>query len=200
MSGILIAYDNDNRTELRDLFEACADDAKQACVDNGLSYESVCPPTLTEENVIGVMPTHHLCFIASHGDYDGIYNESKQEIISIRTTNYNFGGKGLYSIACSCAKNLGPHLLGLGLQFFVGYNELFVTKGDLEPFVISAMSGLKSVLSGDNVETAKEKMLASFDEQIAILDTKDRLGAAFLLRNKEALVFEGDGTLVLSAL
>jgi hypothetical protein len=200
MSGILIAYDNDNRTELRDLFEACADDAKQACVDNGLSYESVCPPTLTEENVIGVMPNHHLCFIASHGDYDGIYNESKQEIISIRTTNYNFGGKGLYSIACSCAKNLGPHLLGFGLQFFVGYNELFVTKGDLEPFVISAMSGLKSVLSGDNVETAKEKMLASFDEQIAILDTKDRLGAAFLLRNKEALVFEGDGTLVLSAL
>ena len=200
MGGILIAYDNDNRSELHDLFEACADDAKQVCVANGLHYESVYPPNLTEENVIGVMPNHQLCFIASHGDYDGIYNESKQEVISIRTTNYNFGGKGLYSIACSCAKNLRPHLLELGLQFFVGYNELFTTKGDLEPFVISAMSGLKSVLSGDNVETAKEKMLASFDEQIAILGTKDHWGAAHLLRNKEALVFEGDGTLVLSSL
>lgn len=196
MSGILIAYDN--TSSLHDFFEACADKAKQECSDNEIKYNSVYPPNLTAGNVIGVMPEHQLCFIAAHGDNDGIYNESDQAIISIKTTNYNFDRKGLYSIACSCAKNLHPHLQRIGLRLFVGYDRPFRTKGDIEPFVISAMSGLKSVLSGDNIEDAKEKMRVSFDEQIEILNEKDPFAASLLLHNKEALVFEGDGSLVLS--
>lgn len=198
MSGILIAYDN--VSELHELFEACADEARQACVDNGILYETIYPPNLAERNVIKVMPNYQLCFTAMHGDSDGVYNEVEQEVISIHTTNYNFKGKGLYCIACSCAQNLHPHLQRIGLRFFVGYNRPFRTKGDLEPFVISAMSGLKSILSGDNIEIAKEKMCATFDEQIKILDARDPLAASDLLHNKEALVFEGDRVLFLSSL
>lgn len=200
MGKVVIAYNNDSGTELHDFFELCADEAKQICADNSIAYSSVCPPNLNEQSVIGVMPDHQLCFIAAHGEADGIYNEDYNAIVSTRTTNYNFNGKGLYSVVCLSAQNLHPHLTTLGLQFFVGYNDTFNVRGEREPFVNSAMAGLKSFLSGDNVKVAKEKMLSSYDEQIAVLDKTDKWAALDLLHDKEALVFEGDEALELKKL
>ena len=200
MGKVLIAYNNDSGAVLHDFLESCADEAKQICADNGIDYSSVCPPDLNEQSVVGVMPNHHLCFIAAHGDADGIYNEDNKAIVSTRTTNYNFKGKGLYSVACSCAQNLHPQLKTLGLQFFVGYNDTFNVRGERDPFVNSVMAGLKSFLSGENVEVAKEKMLATYDEQIALLDARDPMAAIELVHNKEALVFDGENTLVFSDL
>lgn len=195
MGKVLIAYNNDSGTVLHDFLESCADEAKQICADNGIDYSSVCPPDLNEQSVVGVMPDHHLCFIAAHGDVDGIYNEDDEAIVSTRTTNYNFKGKGLYGVACLCAQNLHPHLKVLGLRFFVGYNDTFNVRGEREPFVISAMAGLKSFLSGENADVAKEKMLTTYDEQIVALDVTDPMAAIELVHNKEALVFDGDSTL-----
>ena len=193
MGKVLIAYNNDSGTVLHDFLESCADEAKQICADNGIDYSSVCPPDLNEQSVVGVMPDHHLCFIAAHGDVDGIYNEDDEAIVSTRTTN--FKGKGLYGVACLCAQNLHPRLKALGLRFFVGYNDTFNVRGEREPFVISAMAGLKSFLSGENADVAKEKMLTTYDEQIVALDVTDPMAAIELVHNKEALVFDGDSTL-----
>lgn len=195
MGKVLIAYNNDSGTVLHDFLESCADEAKQICADNGIDYSSVCPPDLNEQSVVGAMPDHHLCFIAAHGGVDGIYNEDDEAIVSTRTTNYNFKGKGLYGVACLCAQNLHPHLKVLGLRFFVGYNDTFNVRGEREPFVISAMAGLKSFLSGENADVAKEKMLTTYDEQIVALDVTDPMAAIELVHNKEALVFDGDSTL-----
>lgn len=195
MGKVLIAYNNDSETVLHDFFESCADEAKQICADNGINYSSVCPPDLNEQSVVGVMPDHHLCFIAAHGDVDGIYNEDAKAVVSIRTTNYNFKDKGLYSVACRCAQNLHPHLKALGLRFFVGYNDTFNIRGEHEPFINSAMAGLKSLLSEDNVDIAKEKMLTAYDEQIVALDATDPMAAIELVHNREALFFEGDNNL-----
>ena len=200
MGKVLIAYNNDSGTVLHDFLESCADEAKQICADNGIDFSSACPPDLNEQSVVGVMPDHHLCFIAAHGDVDGIYNEDDEAIVSTRTTNYNFKGKGLYSVACLCAQDLHPHLKALGLRFFVGYNDTFNVRGEREPFVISAMAGLKSFLSGENADVAKEKMLTTYDEQIVALDVTDPMAAIELVHNKEALVFDGDSTLVFSDL
>ena len=200
MSKVLIAYNNDAGTVLHDFMESCADEAKQVCADNSIEYTSVCPPDMNEQNVVGVMSEHLLCFIVGHGDDDGIYNEDDAEVVSTHTTNYNFAGKGFYSVACSCAVNLYPHLKSLGLLFFVGYNDTFIVRGEREPFVVSALSGLKSFLSGSNVKASKEKMQATFDEQIAILNETDPWAAVDLVHNKEALVFEGDESLVFSSL
>ena len=196
MGKVLIAYDNDSGTVLHDFLESCADEAKQICADNGIDYTAVCPPDLDEQSVVGVMPDHHLCFIAAHGDADGIYNQDGEAIVSTRTTNYNFKGKGLYSVACLCAQNLHPHLKALGLRFFVGYNDTFNVRGEHAPFVNSAMAGLKSFLSGESADVTKEKMLTTYDEQIVALDATDPMAAIELVHNKEALVFEGEGTLV----
>ena len=200
MSKVLIAYNNDAGTVLHDFMESCADEAKQICADNGIEYSSVCPPDMNEQNVVGAMSEHQLCFIAGHGDDDGIYNEDDAEVVSTHTTNYNFAGKGFYSVACSCAVNLFPHLKRLGLLFFVGYNDTFIVRGEREPFVVSALSGLQSFLSGSNIKASKEKMQATFDEQIAILNETDPWAAVDLVHNKEALVFEGDDSLVFSSL
>jgi len=192
MSSILIAYNNNPATVLHDFLESCADEAKQFCVDNGIAYTSFCPPDLNHQNIVEIMPDYQLCFLAGHGDENGIYNENGETVVSTFTTNYCFNGKGFYSIACFCAQNLYPHLKALGLQFFVGYNDTFNVRGEREPFIYSAMAGLKSFLSGDNAEIAKEKMLATYDEQIAALDETDPMAAVELVHNKEALVFECD--------
>ena len=200
MGKVLIAYNNDSGTVLHDFLESCADEAKQICADNGIDYTAVCPPDLDEQSVVGVMPDHHLCFIAAHGDADGIYNQDGEAIVSTRTTNYNFKGKGLYSVACLCAQNLHPHLKALGLRFFVGYNDTFNVRGEHAPFVNSAMAGLQSFLSGESADVTKEKMLTTYDEQIVALDATDPMAAIELVHNKEALVLEGEGTLVFSDL
>lgn len=78
MGKILIACNNDSTTILHDFLESCADEAKQICADNSIEYSPVYPPNLSEQNVIGVMPEHQLCFFAGHGDTDGIYNEAEE--------------------------------------------------------------------------------------------------------------------------
>ena len=200
MGKVLIAYNNNFETVLHDFFESCADEAKQICFDNGIDYSAVCPPDLNEQNVTSVMPELHLCFLVGHGDADGIYNEQGEPVVSTRTTNYNFNGKGFYSIACSCAQNLYPHMNTMGARLFVGYNDILRVKGELGPFVNSAMAGLKSFLAGDSAKEAKKKMLTEYDDQIASLEETNHWAAKFLVHNKEALVFDGEDTLVFSDL
>lgn len=200
MDKILIAFNNYPSDVLHDFSESCADEAKQICFDTGIKYSSVYPPDLREQNVINEMPNHKLCFFAGHGDADGIYNEIKEAIVSIDTTNYNFKNKGFYSVACLCAQKLHPHLKSLDLLFFVGYNNTFNVRGELTPFINSALSGLKSFLNGDTLKVAKEKMIATYDDQISKLDKTDPMAAVLLMQNKEALVFDGNDELLFSDL
>lgn len=197
MSCVLIAFDDQPGTLLHNFFQTCGDEARQACVDYSQGYDLVSPPELTEQNVVGVIANYQLCVIAAHGSSDAILNEKDEEVVSVKTTNYNFNGKGLYCISCCCASNLYPHLERLGLKLFVGYNRKFTVEGDIEPFVTCAMSGLKNFLAGDTIGVAKKKMLESFDEQISKASFNTRL---LLLHNKEALVFEGEENLLLSQL
>lgn len=200
MGKVLIAYNNDSKTNLHKFFESCADETKQICTDNGIVFSSICPPKLKEQNVVGDMPGHQLCFIAAHGDAYGIYNEVEEDIVTTRTTNYNFKGKGFYSVACNCAQHLHPQMKALGLNIFVGYNDTFSVRGDNEPFINSAMAGLRSLLSGDNVKVAKEKMLTAYNEQIAVLEDIDPMAAIELVHNRESLIFDGDDALEFSSL
>lgn len=197
MKKILIAYNNDSKSELHDFFEYCADEARMFCYENNLDYSFISPPNLNKDNVINSIEKHSICVLAAHGDLNGIYNENDEEIVSIYTINYNFKDKGFYTIACSCAQNLYPQLRQVGLSFFVGYSDKIIVKGDREPFVVSAMSGLKSLMQGNSIEKAKMDMLRCFDEQIKLLDEKEDLwAAAFLLNNKDCLVFEGENIFV----
>lgn len=200
MGKILIACNNDSTTVLHDFLESCADEVKQICADNNTEYSFVYPPNLNEQNIIGVMSEHQLCFFAGHGDTDGIYNEEEEAVISVHTTNYNFKNKGLYCIACSCAQKLYPHLKAHNLHFFVGYSDKFTVRGEYEPFINSAVAGLRSFLNGDTLKVAKEKMIATYDTQIAALDIIDPMAAVELVHNKEALVFEGNDDLLFSDL
>jgi hypothetical protein len=62
------------------------------------------------------------------------------------------------------------------------------------------MAGLKSFLNGDTLGIAKEKMIAAYNNQIALLDKTDKMAAVDLLHNRESLVFEGDDNLLFSDL
>ncbi len=190
MAQVLIAYNNDTSVDLHDFFESCGDDVRQYCYDHHIEYTTLFPPNLTENNVMSDMEDHEVCFVASHGDPDGITNENGEEVISTRTTNYNLQNKVFYSVACYCGINLFPHLQQVGVKVFVGYTNKYRVKGDFQPFLQSALTGIKCLLNGANVKTAREEMLRSYDEQID--SQTDFWIATKLLQNKEALVFDGD--------
>ena len=189
MADILIACNNDANVELHNFMQSCADVARQYCVDNNHSYTSVVPPSLIESNVIPPMQKHQLCFIAAHGDSDGIYNENDADVITIRTTNYAFADKGLYTIACSCAQNLYPELNRLGIKLFVGYNAPFIVGDDEDAFCDCAVEGMKHILQGKTKSEAYKAMLDKYDDVIKTLSFKDKIR---LLRDKERLRFEGE--------
>lgn len=200
MGSVLIAYNIEPGTVLRDFIELCSDEAKQICVESQMDYTSVCPPAFDEHTVVGEMATHILGVVVAHGDSYGIYNEKDEYVVSTRTTNYNFANKGMYCVVCLCAQHLLPHLQAIGIKYFVGYEKEFSVVGDRIPFMTSAMSGLRSFLSGDNVSQAKAKMLQVYDEQIAELDKTNPRAAIELAHDRESLVFYGEDHLRLSDL
>lgn len=188
MGNVLIAYDNDSQTSLHSFFESCADEVKQYCVDNGLQYTNICPPELTEQNVVGNMNNHCVCFIAAHGDVNGVYNNNDEDVITVHTANYDLADKVFYAVSCSCGVNLKQELKRIGLGTFVGYNDVLTIVEFDDSFRECAMSGLKSLLSGDSKEEAKKKMLAKYDE--CIDKATSPFVQAYLIQNKECLCFE----------
>ena len=210
MPKIIIAYNNSYNTDLHNYFQLCADNIRQSCAENKHHYTSITPPELTEDRIMENIQTHHFCFIAMHGDADGVYNENNEDVISTRTTNYAFKEKCLYSIACHCAKNLKEELTRIGINLFVGYeNEYHVGYNDTI-FADCAMEGAKQICSGSTFEKSKAYMLAKYDESInelykSLNDTENNSkkntllwDATFLLENKENLIFEGELSLTLS--
>ena len=190
MTDILIAYNNDYADHAHNMFESCADKARQIAFDHQKSYTLLTTPNLTTDHVMTNIANHHLCVIAAHGDEDGIYNEKWDDVISIHTTNYNCAGKGIYSISCSCAVNLCQHLIQLGAKFFIGYNRPFRFSG-AEPYAEIAMSGLEALLKGKDLEDAHQEMLNKYDAMIANTDPHSVVNL-ILVHNKESLVFAGD--------
>lgn len=195
MANILIAYNNDANVDLHGFMQSCADSARQCCVDNNHAYTSVVPPSLTESNVIPSMQNHQLCFIAAHGDSEGVYNEKDADVITTHTTNYNFVDKGLYTVACSCAQKLYPELYRIGLKLFVGYNAPFIVGDDEEAFCDCALEGLKYILQGKTKAAAHKAMLDKYDEVIKSLPFKDKIR---LLQDKERLMFEGEESITIA--
>lgn len=189
MASILIAHNNDVNVNLHGFMQSCADAARQYCVDNNHAYSSMMPPFLTESNVVPSMQNHQLCFIAAHGDANGIYNEKDADVITTHTTNYIFKDKGLYTVACSCAQGLYPELHRLGLKLFVGYNAPFIVGNDEEAFCNCALEGLKYILQGKTIAVAHKAMLDKYDKVIKTLSFPDQI---LLLRDKERLKFEGE--------
>lgn len=190
MAEILIAFDSDYTDHAHNLYESCADKARQIAFDHQKSYTLLTTPNFTTDHVMANLAEHHLCVIAAHGDEDGIYNENRDDVISTRTTNYNCAGKGIYSISCSCAVNLCGHLMQIGAKFFIGYNRPFRFNG-AEPYAEIAMSGLNTLLDGQDLGTIRQEMLNKYDAMIANTDPHSVVNL-FLVHNKESLVFAGD--------
>lgn len=203
MSSVLIAYNNDCNTELHHFFESCSDEAKQACLDNKITFESVCPPNLNADKVCGKMESNSLCVIVSHGINGEIINENNEEVISIHTTNYNFANKGLYALACYSGLDLKDELIRIGIKFFVGYSDSWMIGTDKELFLKCALQGLKDFLSGKSKKDAKECMISTYKNTIKDMPSnsfEDNFQKMLMINNLESLVFEGEDDLLFSDL
>lgn len=188
MEHILIAYNNSSNSELHFFFEACADDAKQFCIDNKHTYESICPPQLVEWTETPNINTFSIFFFASHGDSEGIYNENNDDILSTRTINYDLVGKTLYAISCMCGEKLMPELKRKGLNTFVGYDDQLRIVESEPMFRECTMEGLKAILEGDDKTVARKRMFDKYTE--CINNSEDDDIKMYLLHNREHLCFE----------
>lgn len=193
MNDILIAYNSRPDDDAHNFFQSCADEVRQACADLGHGCSIKTRDELTEQVIMQSMTSHSLCVFAAHGSSDSIVNENDDEVISTRTTNYVFKGKGLYAISCSCASSLLPELSRIGISIFVGYDDDFRLSGDAGVFVNCALSGFRSFAEGKSFGQAQSDMLASFDEAIRKAgDSSNPFEKMLLLRDKESLVFHGE--------
>lgn len=192
MSNILIAYNSRPDDIAHSFFQSCADEVRQACVDLGHGCTIKTGDELSEQVIMQSMISHSLCVFAAHGSSDSIINECDDEVISTRTTNYVFRGKGLYAISCSCASSLLPELSRIGLSIFVGYDDILRFSGDEDLFVSCVLSGFRSFTKGNTFGQAQSDMLSSYDEAIRKAENSSNpFEKMFLLRNKESLVFHG---------
>ncbi|MBP5421266.1 MAG: hypothetical protein J6Y78_02360 [Paludibacteraceae bacterium] len=199
--SILIAFNSSPEDRSRSFFQSCADEVRQLCVDASVPFSSKTGDELTEQSIMRSMDNHSLCVFAAHGSSDSIVDENGNDVISTRTANYTFKGKGLYAVTCWCAKSLMPELRQVGLSLFVGYDDEIRFSGEESVFVDCALSGLRSFVFGKNLELAKADMLSSFDEAIKMAAANPNpFEKMFLLHNKESLVFFGNPELMLADL
>ena len=201
MNSILIAFNSFPGDPSHGFFQSCADDARQLCADFGIPFTSKTGDDLAEQGIMQAMESLALCIFASHGSCDSIVDENGEDVISTRTTNYAFNGKGLYAISCWCAQSLMPELCRIGLSLFVGYDDEIRFSGDESVFVDCALSGLRSFVEGKRFDLAKADMLSSFDEAIKKAgESSNPFEKMFLLHDKESLVFYGDPELTFADL
>lgn len=201
MNSILIAFNSCPDDSSHSFFQSCADEARQLCADINIPCTSKTRDDLAEQSIMQSMESHSLCIFASHGSCDSILDENGNDVISTRTTNYAFNGKGLYAVSCWCAQNLMPELCRIGLSLFVGYDDEIRFSGDESVFVDCALSGLRSFVGGKSFDLAKADMLFSFDEAIKKAgESPNPFEKMFLLHDKESLVFCGNPELTFAEL
>lgn len=201
MDEVLIAFDNDSRTNLRTFFESCADDVRQSCACNKIGYDSLFPPHLTNDELVKKMENVKVCIVAAHGSHDCIFNEEGEEFISIRTTNYSLSDKFLYTVSCSTAIDLMTKLFSVGLKLYVGYKGLFKVGKNESVFMECAMSGINSFISGKNFGDSQKDMLIKFDNEIEELRKSNSFWDSVLLfDDRESLVFKGNSQITINDL
>lgn len=192
MNNILVAFNSSPEDSSHGFFQGCADVVRQMCADRGFQCTSKTGEGLTEQVITCAMEEHSLCVIAAHGSFDSIVDENGNDVISTRTTNYVFSGKGVYAVSCRCARDLMPELCRMGALLFIGYNDELRFSGEDSVFVDCALSGLRSFIGGNNLAQAKVDMLSSFDQAIENAENSTNpFEKMFLLHDKESLVFYG---------
>lgn len=201
MNSIIIAFNSCPDDSSHSFFQSCADEARQLCADARIPCTCKTGDDLTEQVIMQSMESHSLCIFASHGSCDSIIDEKKNDVISTRTANYVFSGKGLYAISCWCGQSLMPELHRIGLLLFVGYKDEIRFSGNENVFVDCALSGLRSLVGGKTFDLAKADMLSSFDEAIKKAgESPNPFEKMFLLHDKESLVFCGNPELTFADL
>lgn len=168
MTKVLIAFDDHIENDVRNLFMTCAEAAQKISSSMGVSYTMVDSKNLDEAHVCGGMEDNDVCVIAAHGTKDSIQNNAEEDIISVKTTNYNLEGKYLYTIACLAGQELGEYLVRHNLKLFVGYEKEFryIEDEDMQLFVQPALAGLQSLLRGDDKDVIKSTIIEAFRSAI----------------------------------
>ena len=101
-----------------------------------------------------------------------------------------------YAMACNCGIGLGKILIERGAKFFIGYKiEAEALLGEYMSVSIQCDNyGIKEFLNGETLLQSFLNMKENFSSQIdTLVENGEALRAAYLRKNRDALVFYGDG-------
>ncbi len=202
MANFNIAFDNNN-ADIGHYFEGSKDDlishihkviatATINEINSGRcnqAYIDVFIPTINHLNFIFVAYSHgHSTRLVAGGGY---YIESD--------ANANlFTNSFFYSMACHTGSHLGIRLVDTGCHAFIGYKDTAyaLLDGKMQLSVDCDNHGIKNFIDGATLAESFESMKSNFTAQIDNLEAEgEPLIAAYLRRNRDALVFIGNGSL-----
>lgn len=184
---VYIAFDDADKN-LGHFFQSCADEVRQAIVDNKLVYESIGADRLTKETVnsyTGGADEYVFCAF-SHGSDKALLCKGKP-YIEVNDNVCNFYSSIFFTFACHTAKGIGKEFEDAYVLGYVGYkDEAWVVLGHEDVFVKCATSGLLSYLRGNTLKQSYKDMVDEYDRHIRT--GKVNLISSYLLKNKQALV------------
>ncbi|WP_278561853.1 hypothetical protein [Phocaeicola plebeius] len=184
---IYIAFDDGDKS-LGHFFQACADEIKQATIENNFSYESISANILTKEiiNSYTSSAEEYVFCAFSHG-IDTALLCNNEPYIESNDNVCNFYSSVFFTFACHTAKGIGREFQDAYVLGYLGYkDEIWVIPAYEDIFVKCATSGLLSYLHGNSLKKSYEDMITEYDRQIKA--GKVNLIYSTLLRNKQALV------------
>lgn len=106
-----------------------------------------------------------------------------------------------YSMSCLTGKELGKSLIANGSHVFIGYSmEAEALLGNYMQMSIDCDNhGMKNFIRGLKLQECFDQMKQHFTEKIDWLEANgEPVLAAYLMTNRDALVLEGNGDLVLA--
>ena len=192
MSRVIIAFDNED-VRMGDFFLACGEDLIAFLQGSNIQPILLRSNNLSEASV-QIMTEPHPVFLFgaySHGGADRLVVNNLPYIsttVNITTFNNSF----FYTCSCHTGRILGQQLVNNGCRSYRGYNNTFtIWSFNIGPFVECANHGFKEFIQGKTVSQVVESMKMKYTEHIDNY-INDIFGAAFLVDNRNALVWHGE--------
>ena len=204
---IIIRAEHDIATKyLYDWCENILDDAQE----RGFTITKLDGDNISKDTLRGRIRNRQpsLIFFNGHGTTDTLYNNQKEEFITMDSSDV-FNNTIVFARACDSLAELGPKAVENGCHAYMGYKRKFWLAFDdnhactplndpvAKPIIEGSNVVMKELIKGKRVKEAIEKSHDYASKNIMdLIYSKEPLASASLaaiIYNDDALGFEGNG-------
>lgn len=180
-------------------FQMCADKVKECSVAHLITTIQKDGVNLNMEEVTNSLVSNEAPIVLAvfcHGNRYGFGNDNDTYFIDCRdTTLYRLANDVVYSCACESGSNdMVSNMVSKGVKVYWGYDCDFAYFND-EEYAAAAVSGLISMLEGNTLKDAKERLTTNLRNYADHLTSPYKAG--FVYENIDKLTVFGPDDFVL---